>query len=446
MSDISRSSRYAGSLAAQIRARRVLAGGVSSNFRYHTLPAPLVIIRGCGTRIWDTDGNEYIDYTMGNGPAIHGYAHPDITAAVTAALETGEGFMSVSEQEVSLAERMVEIIPCAERVRFDVSGTLANQIAIRLARAHTGRNVILKFEGHYHGWSDGVFVSVRPAVDASGPKDEPNTVAGSRGQLGATQENILVRTFNDLAAVQTALARCGDKIAAVILEPVPCNTGVIEPSEGFLGGLRRLCTEHGIVLIFDEVITGFRLALGGAQEHYGVTPDVAVFAKAIAGGAPMAMIAGRADIMDAVEHGVVHGGTYNANTSAIAASHASLTILASDNRRAYARMQALGADLMAGLRALSERVCLPLRAQGPGPVFSTVFHDRPLQDYRDFRASDEAVRLAFVQEMQDLGVRITSRGTWFLSTAHTNADVAATLDRAEVALKRVAAARSRATR
>jgi glutamate-1-semialdehyde 2,1-aminomutase len=358
-------------------------------------------------------------------------------------LEIGEGFMSVSEDEVALAELMTQIIPCAERVRFDVSGTLADQFAIRLARAHTGRTLILKFEGHYHGWSDSAFASVRPSLEAAGPFETPKTVPGSLGQAGTTQDHILVRPFNNLPVLEATMAEHGDRLAAVILEPVPCNTGVIEPDEGYLAALRQQCDRHGIVLIFDEVVTGFRLAMGGAQEHYGVTPDLAVFAKALGGGAPIAMVAGRAEIMDAVEGGVVHGGTYNSNTSAIAACHASVKLLAAADATSFERMRRLGAELMAGLRQAGARVGLPLLADGPGPVFCTVFHDKPLRDYRDYKASDEPMRLAFVQAMQDLGVRITSRGTWFLSTVHTDSDVAETLGKAEQALHLIAASNRR---
>ena len=434
---------YVRTMELQARARRFLAGGVSSNFRYHTMPAPLAIQRGRGTRIWDIDGNEYLDFTMGNGPAIHGHAHPEIIAAISSALEIGEGFMSVSEDEVALAELMTQIIPCAERVRFDVSGTLADQFAIRLARAHTGRTLILKFEGHYHGWSDSAFASVRPSLEAAGPFETPKTVPGSLGQAGTTQDHILVRPFNNLPVLEATMAEHGDRLAAGILEPVPCNTGVIEPDEGYLAALRQQCDRHGIVLIFDEVVTGFRLAMGGAQEHYGVTPDLAVFAKALGGGAPIAMVAGRAEIMDAVEGGVVHGGTYNSNTSAIAACHASVKLLAAADATSFERMRRLGAELMAGLRQAGARVGLPLLAEGPGPVFCTVFHDKPLRDYRDYKASDEPMRLAFVQAMQDLGVRITSRGTWFLSTVHTDSDVAETLGKAEQALHLIAASNRR---
>lgn len=438
-SDGSSTARYARSVALQRRARDVLAGGVSSNFRYHPHPAPLVITHGKAAHSWDVDGNRYIDFIMGNGPAIHGYAHPRIVEATTQALSIGEGFASVSEAEIALAEEMVEVVPCAERVRFEVSGTLADQIAIRLARAHTGRNTIVKFEGHYHGWADTAFVSVRPPLNAAGPEERPASVPGSQGQAPVSPDDIIVAPFNDAVFLEKTFAEAGKRIAGVILEPTCCNTGVIDPEPEFLACARRLCNEHGALLIFDEVITGFRLSLGGGQEYHGVTPDLAVFAKAMGGGAPVAMVAGRADVMDLVTKGVVHGGTYNAASSALAAAAASLDMLRAGDGAAYSTLFRRSRRLMDGLRQAARRHGLPLLVQGPGPVFCTVFTEQEtLRTYRDYKATDEAMRLRFLEALQDRGVRTKTNGTWFPSLAHTSEDIEATISAADDALAELA--------
>ena len=422
---------YAASIARYDTARQVLAGGVSSNFRYHDLPVPLTFARGQGPWLWDVDGNRYIDFVIGNGAAFLGHSPEAVIAAVAASLERGQTFASLHDEEVALARRLVEIVPCAERVRLEVTGTQAVLAALRLARAHSGRDVVMKFEGHYHGWADSVFASVAPPLNRAGPHTRPEVLTGSAGQPASSCQDLLAVPYNDLAAVEAAIARQGGDIAALLLEPVACNCGVIEPLPGFLQGLRRLCDDHGIVLIFDEVITGFRLAPGGAQERYGVTPDLAVFAKALGAGFPVAAVAGRADIMDGVLAGAVHGGTYNGTTAAVAAGRAVLAALAGGE--ACARAERDGTRLMAGLRDIAARRGLPLCVQGPGAVFSTTFTERALLNYRDYRGDDDALRARFVQALQDRGVRITARGTWFVPAVLTPDDIACALEAADAA-------------
>ena len=431
-------NRYDASVQRYESAKRVLAGGVSSNFRYHSLPAPLAIDRGEGPHVWDADGNRYIDYVLGNGPAFLGHTPRAVLDAVKASLEHGQAFTSVHQAEIDLAERLVELIPCAERVRFDVSGTQAGHIALRLARAHTGRPKVVKFEGHYHGWADNIFLSMNPTPDEAGPVDAPSVLTMSQGQADSVRGDALVATYNDLDRLTSLVEAAADEIAAVVLEPVPCNTGVIEPAPGYLEGVRELCTRHGIVLVFDEVITGFRAALGGAQARYGVTPDLSIFAKAVASGFPVSVIAGRADIMDTVMSGVVHGGTYNAITSAVAACRATVETLAEGGDRLYAAIERRGQRLIEGLNAIGARHGVPLHAQGLGTVFTTVFTEHPpLTHYRDYQASDESMRLRFVQGLQDEGVRTTARGTWFMSASHTDDDIDTTLEVADLAASRM---------
>ena len=427
--------RYDKSIAIHEEACRYLAGGVSSNFRYQTNPVPLCFERGEGAYVWDVDGNRYIDYILGNGPAILGHSPKRVLDAVRASLDQGQAFTAVHRAELELAKRLTEIIPCAEQVRFDVSGTQADQIAIRLARAHTGREVIIKFEGQYHGWADNILASVTPGLNEAGPPDAPATVGQSRGQPGSAISNVVVQPFNDLALLEQTVADREAELAAIIVEPITCNTGVIEPRPGYLEGLRRLCDKHGLVLIFDEVITGFRAALGGAQERYGVTPDLAVFAKAAAAGFPISIVAGRRDIMEGVTSGVLHGGTYNGLTSTVAACAATVEQLAQDGGAPLKKMEARGRDLMEGLNTLGRKHGLALHAQGIGTVFSTVFTGSPpLNDYRDYKASDETLRLELVEELQNRDVRTTTRGTWFVSSELSDEDVRTTLEAADDAL------------
>jgi glutamate-1-semialdehyde 2,1-aminomutase len=426
--------RYDTSIALQDEARRYLAGGVSSNFRYHTMPVPLCFERGEGPYLWDADGNRYVDYVLGNGPAILGHSPAGVIDAVRRSLDLGQAFTALHRGELELAKRLTEIIPCADLVRFDISGTQADQIALRLARAHTNRSKVIKFEGQYHGWADNILASVGPALNEAGPRDHPTAVLHSRGQLANAADNLIVQPFNDLALVEATLADQADEVAAIVLEPVNCNSGVIEPAPGYLQGLRALCDRYGVVLIFDEVITGFRVGLGGAQERYGVTPDLGVFAKAAAGGFAISIIAGRRDIMEGVTSGVLHGGTYNGITSSVAACSATIDELERDDGAAYRRMDHAGGRLIDGLNEIGRRRGLPLHAQGLGQVFTTVFtEDGPLKEYRDYKRTDETLRLKFVEELQNRGVRTTARGTWFLSAVHGDEEIDFTLEAADQA-------------
>ena len=427
--------RYDTSIARYRKACTVLAGGVSSNFRYHPIPVPLAIERGEGPYLWDADGNRYIDYVSGNGPAFLGHSPEPVLDAVRASLDTGQAFTTVHAGEIALAQRIRKIVPCAELVRFDTSGTQVDQIAMRLARHHTGRTRVVKFEGHYHGWADNIFASVAPELNRAGPRDHPEVLAQSSGQPDNIRDNLIVQPFNDIAVLEETLSRHGEETAAIVVEPVACNCGVIEPLPGYLEALRRLCDQRGIVLIFDEVITGFRVALGGAQQRYRVTPDVAVFAKAMASGFPLAAVAGRRAIMSGVTQGAVHGGTYNGITSSIAAGIATLDMLAADGAAVYDKVQRDGQQLMSGLAECGRRRGVPLHVQGLGAIFSTVFTDSPpLVDYRDYKATDTPMREAFIQGLQDRGVRVTLRGTWFVPAILSDDDIATTLDAADAAL------------
>jgi glutamate-1-semialdehyde 2,1-aminomutase len=409
-------------------AQHVLAGGVSSDAR-RLAPVPLYVDHASGSHIWDVDGTEYIDYVLGQGPAILGHCAPAVIDAVQAQLARGHVYSAQHEQEVEVAELVCDLVPCAERVRFNTVGSEAVHGALRLARGVTGRNKILKFEGHYHGWFDPVLYSVHPPLDRAGSADAPVAVPGTKGQQAGGEEGLAICVWNDLDALERTLERHRGEIAAVIMEPLLCNTGCIAPRPGYLEGARKLCTDHGALLIFDEVITGFRLAPGGAQEFFGVTPDLAIFGKAIAGGLPLACIAGRADVMDAISRGEVgHAGTFNSNPLAIAAAAATLRELTKDDGAAYARLAATGTRLIEGLRAAARDAGVAMIVDGPGHLFQTYLTDqREVADYRDFAATDLAGMAGLHRALLDRGVSIVGRGLWFLSTAHDDADVDATL-------------------
>ena len=267
---------YAKSIALYERTRKHLAGGVSSNVRYASTPVPLFFARGEGARLYDVDGNVHIDYVLGNGPAILGHAPKPVIDAVAASLTDGQLFAAQNPRETELAERLCRLLPSAEVVRFATSGTEAVLMAMRLARAFTGRNRILKFEGHYHGWSDQAYISTRPSLNEAGPADEPVPVAGSPGMPPSVLDDVAVAGWNDLNALAHAFERYPGQIAGVIMEPIMVNGGAILPQPGYLAGVRDLCRAKGALFICDEVITGFRVGLGGAQARLGVSADLSV--------------------------------------------------------------------------------------------------------------------------------------------------------------------------
>ncbi len=415
-------------------AQRYIAGGVSSDAR-RTAGVPLYVDRASGARLWDVDGNVYTDYVLGQGPALLGHCPPAVVEAVAAQVARGIVYSAQHAAETRVAERLCAMVPSAERVRFNTVGSEAAHAAWRLARGFTGRPKILKFEGHYHGWLDPVLYSVHPALDDAGPQDHPRAVPGTAGQPPAA--DLVICPWNDLDALGRLMDEHAGQIAAVVTEPVLCNTGAIEPDPGYLQGVRALCDRHGSLLIFDEIITGFRLAPGGAQEYLGVSPDLSVFGKAMAGGMQVSALAGRAAVMDAISSGkVAHAGTFNSQPVGIAAAEATLRILDERREEVYGTLYARGRQLMAGLREAAARVGVPMLVDGPGPVFQTYFTDAPaVRDYRDFARTDRAMMTRLHAALLDRGVNMVPRGLWFLSTAHTEADVAATVDVFEDALR-----------
>jgi glutamate-1-semialdehyde 2,1-aminomutase len=419
------------------RSRQSLAGGVSSNVRAGKIPPPMFFKRGEGPFIFDVDGNRYIDYVLGQGPAILGHSPRRVLERVEQALQRGQLFAGQCDLEISVSEMIQKLVPCAELVRYSNSGSEIVQAALRLARAYTGREKIIKFEGHYHGWFDNVLVSVSPPLEKAGPHDSPVALPGSQGQLTSAFQDTIVLPWNDLSVLERTVQVNPEKIAAVIMEPVMCNIGCIPPSSGYLEGVRKICTKHGIVLIFDEIITGFRLSKGGAQGFFGVTPDLATFGKAIAGGFPISCLAGKREMMELIGNGLVnHSGTYNSNVMVIAAAAATLDEL--NQEGIYERLSHLTTELKTGLKEIFSRAGLPARFSGVGPVFHLGFGeaDAVVVDYRSFvKSIDTAKGQRFADLLLQYGVRFIPRGIWYMSTAHTEAEIEATLKAVQKALK-----------
>jgi glutamate-1-semialdehyde 2,1-aminomutase len=426
------------SAAYMERARRVLASGVNSNIRLAEKPAPLVVVRGRGAVIEDVDGREYIDYMLGMGPVILGHGDPAVTDAVVAAVRDGLVFAGQHPFEAEVAERIAAAVPSVEVLRCTSSGSEAVHAALRIARAATGRLKVVRFEGHYHGWLDTIYVAERP--EEEGPVAP--ALPGTRGQPPAAVQDMLVLPWNNPQALEAAASRYRGDVAAVILEPILCNTGVILPRPGFLEAIRAWCDREGAMLVFDEVITGFRVALGGAQSVLGVRPDLTIFGKAVANGFPLSAVGGRRDVMDVLASGgVLHGGTYNGNPPAMAAARATLDALSADGGAAYASMARVAQPLMDGLRRAGADAGVPVLVQGPGPVFQMWITSRTaIDDPRTARTAGTAEYTVFAQEMLHRGVRVIPGGRWYLSVAHTAEHVARTLEAAQHALRAVRSA------
>lgn len=428
--------RFEASQALIRESARHSAGGVNSNFRLGMAEGPLVFSHGEGPFLIDADGNRLIDYYCGMGATILGHTPAGVIAAVQEQVGKGILFAGQTEIEFEAARLLCDRIPSAERLRFASSGSEVAHAAVRIARAATGRRTVVKFEGHYHGWFDTILWSTAPALNAAGPVEAPVPVPGSAGQDAADAAGLEVLGWNDLAAVEARLAR-GD-VAALLMEPAMCNQGAIAPAPGYLEGVRAACTRHGTVLVFDEVITGFRLHPDGAQTLFGVTPDLSLFAKAIANGFPVAAIMGRADLLDqVVTGGVVHGGTYNAQPVTMAALVATQRALTPER---YAQAGERGLRLQEGVRAALADAGLVAQVSGFPLMFHVAFGlEAPARNYRDVAAADKAAYVRFARALLHRGVRVLERGAWFVSLDHDDAVIDATIAAVRDAAREVAA-------
>jgi glutamate-1-semialdehyde 2,1-aminomutase len=404
---------FAGSIAHQERARRTLARGVATAFRAAQLPVPICFARGSGSRIWDVDGNEYIDYALGFGPLLLGHSPAPVLEAVARQLEIGLGYGASHELEAELAEAVCRTVPSAERTVFVSTGSEAVHAAMRMARATTGRTRIIKFLGHYDGWYDSVHVGV-PPQRVPGP--------GTLGQDPAASGSVSVLPWNEAAALEQALA-AGD-VAAVIMEPVNWNGGGIPPAPGYLEQARMLTRAQGAVLIFDEVITGYRLALGGAQERFGVSPDLTVLGKALGGGFPISAVCGSEWAMEVVSDGrMAHVGTFNANPVCAAAAVAAITTLEQGASATYPRLESYAARLRDAFESAGAEHGLPLAVNADvGALCVFALPERP-GSYLDTLDADVAAYRELARALLVRGVHVIPRGLTYISTAHDDRDI-----------------------
>lgn len=435
-------ARYARSREQIERAKRSLAGGVATAMRAAQRPVPLVIDHADGSRLIDIDGNEYVDYVLGFGPMLLGHSPPEVIDAVKSQLDRGFTYGAQHVLEAEVAERLVDAIPCAELVCFSSTGSEAVQAALRIARAATGRSKIVKFEGHYHGWLDPMSVST-PGLAAADPTASPplEPIPATGGQADCA-ELLAIARWNDADELAALLDQRGDDIAAVIMEPVAANGGLIPPAPGYLERARELTAANGSLLIFDEVVTGFRLARGGAQERFGVTPDLATYGKAIAAGMPLSAVAGTRDVMEVVADGRVrHVGTFNCAPPAAAAAAAALDIYRERSPGLYADLDRAATTLAEGLADAAAEADVPLRIHQVGPLVQTFILDpgASVTQYADTLAADLARFARFAEKMLERGVIVLPRGWWFLSTAHSEEDIELTLDAARSALAELGA-------
>ncbi|XID92963.1 aspartate aminotransferase family protein [Paenibacillaceae bacterium WGS1546] len=419
------------------QSKRYLAGGVASTLRAAMKPTPLFAESGSGSRVRDVDGNEYIDYLLAYGPLILGHAHPSLKEGLNEALERGATYGLQHTGEIELAKLLTELLPCADRVALSGSGTEAVMLALRLARAHTGRAKVVRFHGHFHGWSDAIFTSfpsadMKQAATASAGAVPP----GTGGQSENSLQDILLLPWNDVDELERVLREQRDSIAAVITEPIMCNNGCILPKPGYLAKMRELTAELGIVMIMDEVITGFRLGLGGAHGKFGLKPDLVTVGKAMGGGFAISGVGGSAEIMALIENGTVgHLGTLNGNRAATSAALATLRELAKDGGSVYGKMERTADQLVLGIRSLLEKHGFPGLVNQAGPVFHMMFtEEKAVEDFDAFNKRDAAKYGRFAERMLAEGVLIRPSGLWYVSAVHGEEEVLATLASVDRAL------------
>lgn len=432
--------RYAKSAELYARALEVIPGGVNSTARAAFSgwePHPIFASHATGSRLVDVDGNEYIDYLLGLGPMLLGHRPDSITAAVTDSIQSvGTVFAMPTAPEVELAHAIVEAIPSVETVRIVNTGTEGVLYALRLARAYTGRQKVIRFEGQYHGFSEGIYWSKHPDLALAGSDARPIALPQGPGVPAEMGDSLVIAQWNDLDMIERIFQENPEQIAAVITEPIMCNTGCILPREGYLEGLREMTTRYGALLIFDEVITGFRIARGGAQAALGVTPDLTVLAKGLGGGFPIAALGGKREIMDLASDGRVSiAGTYSANTIAVSAALASLCFLSFE--ASYADLYRRSDRLREGLARLMAEKSIEGSVVGMGPVYQVWFADAEIHNYRDAaRHSRPDIFRIWWEEMLERGVLFHPGHleNLFVSFAHSDADIDMTLERADASL------------
>ena len=430
-------SRSARSAELYARACGPIPAGVNSTARAKWSgwdPYPLFVERGDGAYLYDVDGNAYIDYLLGLGPMILGHRPPKVTAAVMEQIQNrGTVFALPTAQEAVLAEKIIAAVPSVEQVRLCNTGTEAVIYSLRLAKAFTRREKVIRFEGMYHGFSDAVYWSKHPDLNEAGPDSRPIAIPQGPGLSKAAGEQLIILPWNDIDALRAAVARDGDSIAAILTEPVMCNTGCILPEPGYLEAMREIADSRGILLIYDEVITGFRLGFSGAQGIYGIRPDITVFAKGLGGGFPVAALGGRRDIMKLVADGTVSmAGSYSANGIAVAAANAALDELGAPGK--YQALFARCTRFYEGLAAIFARHGLPAYVVGLGPVLQVWFAEKPIRNYRDAAryASHDLFRIWWEGMLErDVLFHPGAFENLFVSFAHSDQDIDRTLTAAD---------------
>ena len=428
------------------RAQQSLVEGVNSPSRGAAVfaPGPVVLERGNGSHVWDVDGNEYVDFMMSFGALIHGHAHPKIVEVVSKSIAEGSHFAAATPAETEAAERFCRIVPSAETVRFANTGSEATMLALRLARAHTGRTKFLKFEGHYHGWYDPYCLNGHShPIEQLGPLESPTKIPDSEGIPASVFDDVIIAPWNDPAALERVMQQHGRELAAVITEPIMANMGCIPPRDGYLAQMRDLAHQYGVLFILDEVVTGFRYALGGCQQLYNLQPDISTFGKAMGAGFPIGAVAGPRVILDRMrwsEHLVLHYGTFNGHRLTMNVVAANLDLLSQPD--AYQRLFAIGDAAITGLRDIFHRRQINAIVQGFGPMFQIYFTKRDaIHDYRDYcQYADTKTYSRFIHRLLENGIYMTpSNGLhWIISTAHTEADVEALLAAADQACADIA--------
>ncbi|WP_347244890.1 glutamate-1-semialdehyde 2,1-aminomutase [Thermogutta sp.] len=412
------------------RAKRVIPGGVNSPARAFGAVGgqPIIIERGEGCRLYDIDGNCYIDYVLSWGPMILGHAHPAVISVLEHAIRRGTSFGAPTELETELAETVCRLVPSVEKVRFVNSGTEATMSAIRLARAYTGRDKIIKFAGNYHGHVDSLLVAAGSSAATLGVPTSPGVT------FGASKDTLVLR-YNDVTQLEDTFHVHGHEIAAVIVEPVAGNMGCVPADPAFLRKLRELTSAHGSVLIFDEVMTGFRVALGGAQSLFGISPDLTTLGKIIGGGLPVGAYGGRSEIMDHVlpVGKVFQAGTLSGNPLAMAAGLATLQVLERENP--YPDLEKRAQQLAVGLSSLAARAGIPVQVQHCGSMLTLFFNSQPVRDWDTASQCDVKRFAQFFWAMLERGIYLpcSQYEAWFLSTVHSDTEIAQTLEAAEAA-------------
>ena len=423
-------------------AKEYIAGGISSQIRIND-PAkiPMFFTHAKGSKMWDVDGNEYIDYIQGMGPNLFGHSPDFISDLVKKEMDRGYVLAGQFDKEIEIAKMALELIPIKNATaRFAISGTEIDQLLFRVMRGYTKKNKIVKFEGHYHGWMDSVNYSVHPPLDLAGDENSPNPIPESTGMDINTSKNLIICEWNDEEKIENVFNKHSDDIAGVITEPILGNTNCILPKKGYLEKVKSLCETHDALLAFDEVITGFRVAAGGAQELLKITPHIATYAKSMAGGFPMSMIVGEKQIMEEIGNGnVYHGGSFNSNIMSTAATYATLKYLQDSKATFYENLNKKGEFMMKSLKSVSKSLDSDLHVQGVGSLLSISFTNKEeIINWRDHAKNcDENKYSLFAYEMLKNGIRLSSNGRMHISSAHTQEDLEKTISSAEKVLSKI---------